>query len=339
MPRLKASSQQVPPRKKRTFFSANKLPALPLARAPSPPRAVSSDRVLAALQPDAHVVVAAKNFVKDKMGDDKWEIADKTRVTRGAAAAASTTLPLKRRGRPARKAPIAKVQPKVVAVGGVTGTIGQRIKATAIQTATVARKITLRTRAPTTPATSTTTSDAEEEDEVDEEDEEHTLEPPVAGPSNTSSSAAPVANAAPKEAPEPNPSKMKDYMTAGFYCQDEQPSSDRVLVNRVLAQRGEPVKRGPGRPRKSAPMPPIPTAEGEGVSFPPLPLDHGHVHFFGTEREFVLPYNIMWESETGALDGKKRPPFYTKLRSSEYRGSERRWRISDPRRRSVYRAA
>lgn len=314
MPRHKAPAQQVPPKKKRTFFSATKLPALPLARAPSPPRAVSSDRILAALQPDAHVVVAAKNFVKDKMGDDKWEIADKTRVTRGAAAAAVPQPVMKRRGRPPRKAPVAKVQAKVVAVGSTTNVVAQRLKA---KTAVVARKITLRTRVPTPPAAAPETVSQE----------------PVAGPSTSRAPpSAPAVAGVPgpstvvkdssiQSAPmDQSPNKRKDYMTAGLYCDEEQPTEEGILVNRVLAIRGQTAKRGPGRPRKStaaaaAPLA-APISRAEEVSFPPLPIDHGNVHFFGTQREFRLPYDIMWESEQGALDGKKRPPAYTKLRSS-----------------------
>jgi hypothetical protein len=51
-----------------------------------------------------------------------------------------------------------------------------------------------------------------------------------------------------------NPGKRKEYMSAGLYCQDAEPPSERALVNKVLDSR-VPVKRGPGRPRKSQPPP------------------------------------------------------------------------------------
>jgi hypothetical protein len=201
---------------------------------------------------------------------------------------------------------VIKAQSKRVALG--TTTIAQRIKAKGAQ---LARKATLRpTAPPAAPAA------------------------PVAGPSKSKAEETPEHERKRDREPspdayEPNPGKRKQFLESGLYCQDEEPSQDRMLVNRVLDSREPPKKRGPGRPRKSDTasvaggsneMSPIPRPEGEPVSFPPLPLEYHFNVFFGDEeREFLLPYNIMWESETGALDGKKRPPFYQKLRTSESR--------------------
>lgn len=321
MPRGYPNSKPVlapsaPPRKKRSFFSSA-LPLLEIVRPPSPSRAVPSDRVLAALQTDAAAVVAAKNFVANEMGDDKYEIVDKSRVTRDPETTVNgieKTIPIKRKvGRP-RKVPLAKPPPKRIALGSGT-TIAQRLKEkTKGKVGGAARALTLRSN--TTPrATESTPTPAET-----------VPPPPVAKPAaapkfklslTLNNSPPAITSGGSQETKDINPTKKKEYMDMGFYCQDAEPPEEAQLVERVLHHKGF---RKPGRPRNSIQyLPPIPTPEGEDVSFPPLPLDHGYVRFFGKEQDFVLPYYMIWERESGALDGKKRPPSFGKLRTSEYR--------------------
>lgn len=295
MPRVgfttRSKELQGPPRKKRRFFSAVGLPPLQIVRPASSSPAIASDRVLAALQPDAQVVIAAKTFVKEKMGDDKWEVADKSkeeaskaRVTRHTVAVASLP-PTKRRSPPPRKVPVAKVQPKRLAVGSGSS-IAQRIKA---KTAVGIRKITLRSHAPPKPAPPPLPTPV--------------VQPTVAIPKIILKQKATDTSTTSEE---PNPSKRKLFRTSGLY------SNDGSLADQVLEYRKQqPKKRG--RPSKTAP---IPTTTNPSVSFPPLPQGSHYDKFFGQVQEFKLPFNIMWESETGALDSKKRHPFYQKIRTS-----------------------
>ncbi|KAL1408172.1 hypothetical protein Q8F55_004977 [Vanrija albida] len=330
MSRIKADS--APPRKKRSFFSTKiaSLPPLQIVRPPSPSRALPSDRVLAALQPDDKVVVAAKTFVKEHMGDD-GAAANGDRPARAvnkAPGAGALPPPSKRVfGAKARKPVIPKVLPKR-AVSSAAGTgIAQRIKD---KSAMAARKFTLRSRPPAETGRPQRTMHTATPRTLPEA---KTMTPtPTASAKEVTASASSsklvpaqllrVVSANTMERSQSstttssntdiNPGKRKEYMTAGLYCQDAEPPSERALFNKVLDSR-IPVKRGPGRPRKSQPPPP-----DSNMTFPPLPLDHGLVHFFEKEHEFVLPYNILWESETGALDGKKRPPAYRKLRSNQF---------------------
>jgi hypothetical protein len=116
----------------------------------------------------------------------------------------------------------------------------------------------------------------------------------------------------------------KSYMAAGFYCQDANAKSPFKLVNRVLSEGAllSPVNTKYKRSLAANSLLPaakrISTATKEKpISFPPLPYDHGYQHFFGEEHDFVLPYNIQQEAETGALNSKKKPAPYQKLRGSE----------------------
>ncbi|CAK9784313.1 unnamed protein product [Cutaneotrichosporon oleaginosum] len=344
--------------KVRRFFS-NKVHPLPFLDilAPSPsPRPVASERVLAALQPDAEVVVAAKTFVKEKMGDDKYDVVekDKARVTRTATARESgitkaipnrATSAVKPVGRVSKlhKVSSAKTVPKRMALGlGLRGTVASRLKTSARgrdKEEPVTRKSTLRSNTVPSATDSTSIHTPNIASQVSS-----VATPPASGSSSHAAPAAtvtpaPVAkpalhldaaphmsgitvgaqmlNVGPQVAKDTNPARSKEYMNAGLYCQDENPAPEAVLVERVLRYKGF---RKRGRPRKSLQqLPPIPTPADTEPSFPPLPLDHGYRMFFETETEFRLPYNIMWERDTGALDGKKRPPPFGKLRSSEYR--------------------
>jgi hypothetical protein len=101
-------------------------------------------------------------------------------------------------------------------------------------------------------------------------------------------------------------SKGKQYMTAGFYCQDANAKSPYKLINKILG-----TKKGGSRRNVAAS-----TGIG-GLSFPPLPYDHGYEHFFGREHDFVLPFNIHNAASNGALNDKKKPAPYQKVRGSE----------------------
>jgi len=106
----------------------------------------------------------------------------------------------------------------------------------------------------------------------------------------------------------------KEYMTSGFYCQDANAKSPFKLVNKVLSQ----SVVGPSRSGKRiAATQLLPNKAAKDLSFPPLPYDHGFEHFFGREHEFVLPYNIHKEATSGALNDKKKPAPYQKIRGSE----------------------
>jgi hypothetical protein len=111
------------------------------------------------------------------------------------------------------------------------------------------------------------------------------------------------------------PSKKKDFMSSGMYCQDPDPNSPRKLVNRVLSRRHAELKaaRKKGRSNETE------SAEGEGSRdvFPPMPYDYGEELFFQQEHEFALPYDIHWAAENGSLDLQKRPEAYQRIRQSE----------------------
>jgi hypothetical protein len=111
--------------------------------------------------------------------------------------------------------------------------------------------------------------------------------------------------------------QKKDYMTSGLYCQNATAESPHKLINKVLDRRQAELKqlRAAAKGKSRARSPPT----TNGPSFPPLPYDHGYQHFFGQEHEFKLPYNIQYEAESGALDGKKKPSPYQKIRGSESR--------------------
>ena len=124
--------------------------------------------------------------------------------------------------------------------------------------------------------------------------------------------------------PEVTPKKAqptKKFMNSGFYCQDANAQSPYKLVNKVLGQ-------GYSRKGKSKNL--LPNAKKGGMSFPPLPYDHGYDHFFGKEHDFLLPYDIHKEATNGALNDKKKPAPYQKIRGSEW--PVRFARVADPRR-------
>lgn len=111
-------------------------------------------------------------------------------------------------------------------------------------------------------------------------------------------------------------SKGKQYMNAGFYCQDANAKSPFKLVNKILGTKKNGTKR------TAAAI----SAGTSGLSFPPLPYDHGYEHFFGREHDFVLPFNIHNAASNGALNDKKKPAPYQKVRGSECRiRLVRRW--------------
>lgn len=359
--RSKLAAEAEPPRKKRNFFSkpGSNLPVLRLAQAPSPQRQVSSDRILAALQPDKAVVVAAKTFVKDKMGDDKYDVPvkeDSARVTRGAAAEVTQ---VKKRGRP-RKVPVGKTTPKSYAVGSDVS-IGQRIKATAraavASTAgSIARRITLRSTRPlkTSPASPESVPLTS-----------HTESAPPSEPEPAPRFRARAKRrpqAAVKPLPKPAPKVTRGGATMG--------GATRGGATR---RRGRPPRRIPtpeeeseeesdeeeSDETESEPQPePKPAkvymdagffcrnaspdandtlvnrilaerAEANGysanepTSFPPLPLDIGYTQFFEQENDFALPYDIVQEGESGKLDGKQRPAYYEEIECSGCVGEAR----------------
>lgn len=119
----------------------------------------------------------------------------------------------------------------------------------------------------------------------------------------------------------------KKYMTSGFYCQDANAKSPFKLVNQVLSRQPSSSKRkaggasGVGKHISLLKSQRGSTLTGSSstatTSFPPLPYDHGYDHFFGSEHDFVLPYNIHKEATNGALNDKKKPAPYQKIRGSE----------------------
>jgi len=89
------------------------------------------------------------------------------------------------------------------------------------------------------------------------------------------------------------PQFKKQYLTAGFYCQNAEVSGSNTLIGKRLSTKTTP-----------------------GISFPPLPMEYGENLFFDEEHEFEIPYDIQWCFEHGKLDGKKRPSPYKYLRAS-----------------------
>ncbi|OCF76517.1 hypothetical protein I204_02213 [Kwoniella mangroviensis CBS 8886] len=138
-------------------------------------------------------------------------------------------------------------------------------------------------------------------------------------------------------------SLKKEYMTAGFYCQDPHPPSTKQLHNKILSIRKTESKnaksqsqRGKSdtavgrstRSKQASSSTTTMTKKNNGsaskdeqnvsVSFPPLPYDHGYDLFFKQEHEFTLPYNIMKEKLDGKLDGKKKPMAYSRISKNIY---------------------
>lgn len=135
-------------RKKRSFFSKKStLPPLPIVRTRSPPRSVPSATVLHSLEPDMRAVSAGKTFMRTEMGEDKWEVVDRTRVTRSAAAETDHKPVTKRRAGTSitRKAAIAKVNTKQPTVGSSSAPASVSQSAGADAALTIAR-IKLRTQ-------------------------------------------------------------------------------------------------------------------------------------------------------------------------------------------------
>lgn len=132
--------------------------------------------------------------------------------------------------------------------------------------------------------------------------------------SQTTSTTSPSDTVSPPKSdipPDPNPvasiavtgpAKPKEYLHAGFYCQQAD-ISPSPLITAALA------KKPKGRGKAVL-----------GPSFPPLPIEYGAITFFERENDFVLPYDIATEYEHGKLGGKKVPEKYTKLRGSKFFG-------------------
>ncbi|WVQ97715.1 hypothetical protein IAU59_004829 [Kwoniella sp. CBS 9459] len=148
----------------------------------------------------------------------------------------------------------------------------------------------------------------------------------------------------------PNRPKVpkKEYMTAGFYCQDPHPSVTRQLVNQVLRIRSAESKANIAKQKliasslssasSSAAVRATRTRVAEGasavapgkgqspavpiiadrLSFPPLPYDHGYDLFFHQQHDFELPFNIRFEAENGLLVRKAKPTAFQKLRGNVY---------------------
>ena len=151
----------------------------------------------------------------------------------------------------------------------------------------------------------------EEVDELEEEVDEYEEEQPT------------TCKSIGKEKEKAGSSKTdKEYMSSGFYCQDANVKSPFKLINRVL-NRASPSrtkgvggvggKKGKKRGDRTRPS----SKGGVQVTFPPLPYDHGYQHFFEQEHEFILPYNIQKAAQSGALNDKKKPAPYQKIRGSE----------------------
>jgi hypothetical protein len=136
------------------------------------------------------------------------------------------------------------------------------------------------------------------------------------GPTDATSAPAPDKAAA---------NVKKAYMTSGMYCQDATAKSPHKLINKVLERRKADLAqlRAAAKGKSRAPRsPPAVSASAHAPpTFPPLPYDHGYAHFFEQEHEFKLPFNIQHEAESGALDGKKKPTPYQKIRGSKSESS------------------
>ncbi|WVF70177.1 hypothetical protein IAT40_004965 [Kwoniella sp. CBS 6097] len=140
----------------------------------------------------------------------------------------------------------------------------------------------------------------------------------------------------------------KEYMIAGFYCQDPHPAATRQLVSQILRVRSAEsktksakqtlvasssisiptrvtrardsksttttLKRNKGLTAAPSPTPVIAVRP----SFPPLPYDHGYDLFFRQQHDFELPFNIRFEAENGLLVRKAKPTAFQKLRGNVY---------------------
>ena len=112
----------------------------------------------------------------------------------------------------------------------------------------------------------------------------------------------PVATQAENNLVATQPSRTKDFLQAGLYCQDAD-ASPSPLITDLLAKKS----KGRGKAKSHATS-----------TFPPLPIEHGVVTFLNRQNDFVLPYNIVRDFENGRLGAKKVPEKYTKLRGSQY---------------------
>ncbi|WVR04322.1 hypothetical protein IAU60_001322 [Kwoniella sp. DSM 27419] len=123
----------------------------------------------------------------------------------------------------------------------------------------------------------------------------------------------------------------KEYMAAGFYCQDPTPSASNQLVNKVLRARAQEVKQKPKATKASSSAPTRRTRGAatkmdsskvpiihERPTLPPMPYDHGHDLFFGQQHDFELPWHIRFEAENGLLVRKVKPTAFHKLRYNVY---------------------
>lgn len=276
-PQAQAQAQ----RKKRSFFSKKStLPPLPIVRSRSPPRSVPSATVLHSLEPDVKAVTAGKTFMKTEMGEDKWEVADRTRVTRAAAAEAENKPIAKRRvgATTVRKAPIAKVTAKHAAVGVRSGPASAAQSAKVRATA-AATRIKLRTRQSPSQEEAQSSHDSSASDAGAVEDvtsalpqsntpddspptiSVQTAPPVVSAPSSGrtrqfwSTAKAPVSKEAPKEAPAPPPAPAAPQETTAAAVQKEIPKTTPIETPATEAPkttRGTPAKRG-GRAAASSP--------------------------------------------------------------------------------------
>lgn len=200
-------------RKKRSFFSKKStLPPLPIIRTRSPPRSVPSATVLHSLEPDMKAVTAGKTFMKTEMGEDKWEVADRTRVTRAAAAEAENKPIAKRRvgASTARKAPIAKVTAKHVAVGprSAPASAAQSAKAKATVAAT---RIKLRTRQSPGEEDTAPSNDSSASDVGAIEDVTSALPQPNTPEDSPATESAQSAPPAPAAQPAPTSSRTRQF--------------------------------------------------------------------------------------------------------------------------------
>ena len=123
--------------------------------------------------------------------------------------------------------------------------------------------------------------------------------------------------------PQIPPFKRKNFMTAGFYCNNDEPDTPHKLVIKVLQRReAETVPNKGRRPAtsniSSSSSHSVPDAASLKPVLPPLPYDFGYKFFFEEEHDFALPYYIQWEAENGTLDGKKKPTPFSKIRASEF---------------------
>lgn len=253
-------------RKKRSFFSKKStLPPLPIIRTRSPPRSVPSATVLHSLEPDMKAVTAGKTFMKTEMGEDKWEVADRTRVTRAAAAEAENKPIAKRRvgATTARKAPIAKVTAKHTAVGArsAPASAAQSTKAKASAAAT---RIKLRTRLSPSEEVTTSSNDSSASDAGAVEDVTSALPQPNTpedSPATESAQSAPPAPTAPtssrtrqfwttakappsKEAPKEAPSPPAPKETPAPPAPKETPTPAKTPITKApKPTRSTPAKK------------------------------------------------------------------------------------------------